>query len=126
MMNLFKRKPPINEVEEIEIPKVMETSRDYFNRGMVYYGQGQYEEALGDFLQAVALDQNSYDGHYGLGLVYKATGRSSEAHKAFEEVLRLADALPEDVDPNRVAMLKRITQSQLDNLKEFMQSGKSL
>jgi tetratricopeptide (TPR) repeat protein len=126
MMNLFKRKPPINEAPELEIPKVMETSRDYFNRGMVYYGQGQYEEALADFKQAVALDQNSYDGHYGLGLVYKAIGRSSEAHKAFTEVQRLVDALPEAVDPNRVAMLKRITQSQLDNLTEFMQSGAAL
>lgn len=120
MKNLFRKKPLIKEEVPPEIPKEMQNARDYFNRGMVYYGQQQYEAAFADFQQALQMDGDNYDAHYGIGLVHKALSRDTEAREAFEQVLRLVEQLPSDVDPNRVAMLKRITQSQLDNLKEFL------
>src|SRR5215831_11644377 len=60
------------------------------NLGWGYYGQHQYDEATKSFRQALTLDRNLLDAHYGLALTLKEAGSGPEAVGEFETVVKLA------------------------------------
>lgn len=116
-MNFFRRKPDLSEEEKPD-PREVEASspEEYFNRGMLFYSDKSFEKAAADFKQAVAIDAELVDPHYGLGLVYKATGRTDEAADEFNKVLELLNAGVIDDNPNRKNMLLKISQAHIKSL----------
>jgi tetratricopeptide (TPR) repeat protein len=85
----------------------------YSNLGWGYYGQRKFDEAITAFRQALALDRNYTDGHYGLGLTLKESGAGKEAVLAFEAVLKLA---PQDANNIRGQMVSRLARGHINRI----------
>jgi tetratricopeptide (TPR) repeat protein len=85
------------------------------NLGWGYYGQKQFEEAIKEFQEALKIDANAVDAHYGLGLALKGFGSKMEAVAAFEKAAALAPQMPDKV---RGAMLMRLAHGQINQLKK--------
>jgi tetratricopeptide (TPR) repeat protein len=118
-MKFFRRKPVVTEQAAIDPDYIQASSiEEYFNRGMVYYSQEKFEQAIQDFQQASSLDANAVDPYYGLGLVYKAQEKNEDAIKAFEQVLRLINEGVLDQNFDRKNMLQRISKAQIQSLSE--------
>ncbi len=119
-MKFFRRKTVVTEQAAIDPDFIQASSiEEYFNRGMVYYSQEKFEQAIQDFQQASSLDASAVDPYYGLGLVYKAQEKNDDAIKAFEQVLRLINeegVLDQNFD--RKNMLQRISKAQIQALSE--------
>ncbi|HZW28409.1 MAG TPA: tetratricopeptide repeat protein [Trueperaceae bacterium] len=79
--------------------------------GNALYQGGQYDDAKGAFLEAIALDYRSGDAHYGLGLSEFARGDYQAALFEFTEVTRLH---PDRFDGhfNRGVTLARLRRAQ--------------
>lgn len=86
----------------------------YSNLGWGYYGQRKYEEAFKAFGQALTLDRNLIDGHYGLGLALKESGARQDAIAEFEAVVKLA---PQDQNTVRGQMLSRLARGHINQIK---------
>ena len=84
------------------------------NLGWGYYGQRQYEESIKAFQQALTLDRNMIDAHYGLGLALKESGAGKEAVPEFEAVIKLA---PEDQNVIRGQMLARLARAHINRIE---------
>lgn len=117
-MNLFRRKKPIEVQAEKPNPDLMDakTSDEYFNRGMLYYSQGEFEKSKKDFDQALSLDAGTVDANYGLALVYKASGDSDQAIEYFNRVIKLISEGALDDQPDRKNMLTNISKAQIASL----------
>lgn len=85
----------------------------YCNLGWGYYGQRKYEEAGKAFHQALSLDRNLTDAHYGLGLTLKESGAGQEAVAEFEAVVKLA---PQDQNAVRGQMLSRLARGHINRI----------
>jgi cytochrome c-type biogenesis protein CcmH/NrfG len=82
---------------------------DYYREGWTFHGSKQDETAAEEsFRQAIALNPNSVEAYYGLGLVLKAQDRRQEAIPAFQKVVDLLEANPID-DRSRSQMLRRLS-----------------
>ncbi len=86
-MNIFKKRD-IFQVKSTPVdPRAIpepQNATDYINRGMAYYARHQYDFAEDDLRRATAMDPNSVDAFYTLGMVYKALQRKDEAVKALK------------------------------------------
>ena len=51
--------------------------------------EGKAEEAIGCFNQALALDPDSAEAHFNLGVILARQNRTEEAAQHFSQVLRL-------------------------------------
>ena len=85
----------------------------YSNLGWGYYGQRKFDEAISAFRQALTLDRNYTDGHYGLGLTLKESGAGKDAVPEFEAVVKLA---PEDSNSIRGQMLSRLARGHINRI----------
>jgi tetratricopeptide (TPR) repeat protein len=93
------------------------TYEDYYREGWDLHGSKKDEVAAEeDFRQAIALDPNSVEAYYGLGLVLKAQERRQEAILAFQEVVDLLEANPME-DRIRSQMLRRLSIGQMNQMK---------
>jgi tetratricopeptide (TPR) repeat protein len=86
----------------------------YCNLGWGYYGRRQYAEAAEAFRQALALDRNLIDGHYGLGLTLKESGAPPQAIAEFEAVVKLA---PQDQNAVRGQMVARLARGHISQIQ---------
>jgi tetratricopeptide (TPR) repeat protein len=86
----------------------------YSNLGWGYYGLRNFDEAVKAFRQALSLDRNYIDAHYGLGLTLKEAGAGSEAVPAFEAVVTLA---PQDANTIRGQMLSRLARGHINQIQ---------
>ena len=84
------------------------------NLGWGYYGRKQHAEAIQAFEEALKLDQNWLDAHYGLALARKASGSTAEAVAAFEKAAALAS---QSTDRVRGQMLVRLIHGHINELK---------
>ncbi len=57
--------------------------------GNLFLAQGDLQEALAAYQQAVVINPDRSDSHYGLGLTYKRMGEDAKAQVEFEEYKRL-------------------------------------
>src|SRR5947209_7335173 len=90
------------------------TSPEAFsNLGWGYYGLRKYDEAVKAFREALSLDRNLTDAHYGLGLTLKESGAHPEAVAEFEAVTKLA---PQDKNSVRGQMLARLAQGHINQI----------
>ncbi len=85
----------------------------YSNLGWGYYGQRKYDDAVKAFRQALSLDRNLTDGHYGLGLTLKESGARQDAIAEFEAVVKLA---PQDQNGVRGQMLARLARGHISQI----------
>jgi tetratricopeptide (TPR) repeat protein len=85
------------------------------NLGWGYYGQRQFDQAIAAFREALRLDRNYLDAHYGLGLAQKEAGAGADAVTAFEAVLALA---PQLENAARGQMLARLAQGHINQITQ--------
>ena len=85
------------------------------NLGWGYYGHKQFAEAIKEFQEALALDANWLDAHYGLALAQKGAGAKPAAVAAFEKVAALASQIEDKV---RGGMLLRLAHGQINQLNK--------
>jgi tetratricopeptide (TPR) repeat protein len=118
-MNFFRRKPLIEEKTKPD-PKSIEAStmEEYFNRGMLFYSHEDFDLAEADFKQAMSKDPEAVDPIYGLALTYKGANQAEKAIEAFKKVVDLLQKGKLDNQPERKAMLMRISRSHIKSLQE--------
>jgi tetratricopeptide (TPR) repeat protein len=85
----------------------------FSNLGWGYYGQRKFDESITAFRQALSLDRNLTDGHYGLGLALKESGAAQDAVAEFEAVVKLA---PQDQNAVRGTMLARLAHGHINRI----------
>lgn len=90
------------------------SSEAYSNLGWGYYGQKKYDDATQAFRQALTLDRNLTDAHYGLGLTLKESGAAQDAVAEFEAVAKLA---PQDANAVRGQMLTRLARGHINRIQ---------
>lgn len=83
----------------------------YSNLGWGYYGQRKYEDSIKAFRQALSLERNLTDAHYGLALAMKEAGAGQDAVTEFEAVIKLA---PQDQNAVRGQMVVRLAQGHIN------------
>jgi len=64
-------------------------SAAFFNRGLSYHGKGQYDRAIPDYGQALALRPNYPEALYERGLAYRRSGQNDRAMQDYDQALRL-------------------------------------
>ena len=93
------------------------TYEDYYREGWSIHGSKKNEDvAEENFRQAIALDPNSVDAYYGLGLVLKAQDRRQDAILAFQKVIDLLAASSSE-DRIRIQMLRRLSIGHINQMK---------
>ena len=80
----------------------------YYERGRIYYNQGETTKASEDFLNAIKIDPNNANALYSMGLSLELLNREQEALIYFEKVLELN---PESEDVK--ARIKKIKNLQV-------------
>lgn len=82
---IFTLNSPCLSAESYEIP---------FSKGMLYFNQGKYEEALQTFTKAIELKSDLATIYYYLGLTHAQLGNNWEALTAFEKTISLDSTYP--------------------------------
>src|SRR5262249_26068668 len=84
----------------------LESAVEHTDRGDAYYAKGDYERAIADYTQAVALDPNYFAAYFNRASSYAAAGDLDQAIAGYTEAIRLS---PLDVSPviNRGMIYKR-------------------
>jgi tetratricopeptide (TPR) repeat protein len=93
-----------------------ERAEAYNMRGVAYLEQGNENDAISDFNQAVRFDTTSYMPVFNRGNAYRQQGEIAEALKDYNQVVRKQPSMP-DVYINRSAVLyemKRYQEAQTD------------
>ncbi len=85
------------------------------NLGWGYYGQRQYADAIKAFREAVRLDSDCIDAHYGLALALKEAGAPHDAIPEFETVIKLAPTLEAKT---RGHMLARLATGHINQINK--------
>ncbi|MBN2550075.1 MAG: hypothetical protein JXB15_13005 [Anaerolineales bacterium] len=89
------------------------TAKEYIERGWILHARKEYPASEQDFRQAVALDGQSAEATYGLGLSLKMQKRMQEALQAFERTLNLLNMNVIKDDLIRAAMLRKLTEAHI-------------
>lgn len=71
------------------VPPAMVLSVIYKHRGMAYFAQSLYEEALNDFKKSVEHDPKCFRSIYYEGIVYSVQGKEKEAVECFDRSLAI-------------------------------------
>ena len=64
-------------------------SESYFYRGNIYYGQGNYADALKDYLKAVELNPNYSEAYYNIGVTYNTTNKFQESIEPLTKAINI-------------------------------------
>jgi tetratricopeptide (TPR) repeat protein len=89
---------------------------DYYRQGWDHHVKREEEPAEASLRKALALEPESVDANYVLGLVLKSQQRGKEAIESFERVLDLLDQNKVE-DRTRSAMLRRLAKGHINHLK---------
>ena len=91
-------------------------ARILFKSAWEAHARGDDEKAEKLFQQALAIEPDSIEIIYGLGIVLKAIGRTQEAIVQFEKIVHHIENR-EWNDLNRARMLRRLALGQINYLK---------
>ena len=90
----------------------------YVDRGIVAYGQGQYQDALQAFQEAVRMNPDNVNALYYVGMVYLALDQPAAAQEALEQAQRLN---PNDADVAFQLAVVHFTQQHYDTAEALFQ-----
>ena len=90
-----------------------QSAEAHSNLGWGYYGVRQYEPSIKSLREAIRLDANNIDAHYGLALALKESGATADAIPEFEIVVQLAPQHPNVV---RGHMLARLAKGHINQI----------
>ncbi len=79
----------IREEADKEGDEVRGSARQHFTKGDMHFGRGEYDEAEGHFLNAVAADETHLDSHHRLGLLYMKRADFGNAELSFSKLINL-------------------------------------
>lgn len=65
-------------------------AQEYFQKGMNYYKEKQYDEAIAEFKKALEINPNFAEGFYVLGYTYCSIGSNQEALTYFQNAIKIA------------------------------------
>lgn len=99
----------------IPIPSNPTTAAEFITVGYAKKTSGSLDDAAVSFEKAIALDPDSYEAYYGLGLVQKAQDRRQDSIQSFEKVLGLLS--DESIDVARSHMLQRLVKAHINQLR---------
>jgi tetratricopeptide (TPR) repeat protein len=118
--NLFKKKSTDKEkavkMEPGEMPEPGDVE-GYMRRGWAFHTKGNQAEAEADFKQALALDADSVDAYYALGLTKKAQGQNEAALEYFHKAMNLIEA-GKVKEGTQLEMLRRLTLGHINELTD--------
>ncbi len=102
--------------EETPSTKQAKTYEDYFREAWLRHATKDEDAAEENFRKAIALNPQSADAYYGLGLVLKAQDRRQEAISAFQQVV---DSLNPESEENRsrTHILRRLAIGHMNMLR---------
>ena len=60
-----------------------QTAYDWYHKGVVFYSQGEYDEAIKSYDEAIRLDLNFALARYNKDNAFKLLGKTSESNAAF-------------------------------------------
>jgi tetratricopeptide (TPR) repeat protein len=86
----------------------------YYRYGMSSYSKGEYAEALENYYESLALEEDPYDRSYVLynvGLIYMNNGNYSRALDYYEQALDLNPCLPQALNNMGVIYHQEATRS---------------
>jgi tetratricopeptide (TPR) repeat protein len=118
LSNPFKKKAAKQNTVEVVDPRDMPKPSDlasFLRRGWAYHSRQNESAAEGDFRSALALDGDSVDAHYGLGLSLKSQGRREDAVAIFKKALTLLGTV-EGAGQVRSSMLHRLILGHINEL----------
>lgn len=101
----------------IAVAEINNDAKLMYNRGVDFYRQGQYTEAVGAFQQAIALDANYIDAYYNLGVVYEQMDQDAEALGIFKQIMVRK---PTDYEAVYNAANLSFRLGQTDNAKQYL------
>lgn len=76
-------------IESKPVPAAVVLSVIYKHRGMAYFTQNLYDNALADFSKSFEYDQKNFRSIYYKGIVYSVLNRNSEAVECFNKSLEI-------------------------------------
>lgn len=84
----------------------------YKHRGMAFFAQNKYEEALSDFMESVKKDDANFRSFYYIGIVYSLQGKNESAIEYFDK------SLARNEYQSHVLYRRALTQYYLRNYEE--------
>jgi tetratricopeptide (TPR) repeat protein len=95
------RETELQQVEEI--PSLLETSVDYYNRGKAYVDKGQYDLAISDYnkaieIKAIEIDPGYSEAYCNRGFAYAGKGEYDQAISDLNRAIELESKAIE-IDP---------------------------
>lgn len=87
---------------------------NYLRLAWAYYEEKKYESALTTLQDAGDRFPDDYEVAYTMGLILKKVGNKDEAQKAFQEVIRLTDEIPDEI---RARMLRRFAVGHINMIE---------
>lgn len=63
----------------------------HYERGLSYFENSQYEEAITEFKNVVQIEPKHVDGHYRLALAYLKLGGVTNLQSAFRELAKIVE-----------------------------------
>ena len=82
--------------------------------GNLYYDQGEYAEAIPEYVRALELNSDLADAHYRLGQAYVRTGEKDRAQEQFQVYQRLREQHLAEIDKQR-AEIRQFVYSAKDS-----------
>lgn len=99
-------------------PNPPKTFKEYYSEGWALHGSNKDDDAAEEnFRHAIAVDPNSADAYFGLGLVLKSQDRRQEAIDSFEKVVDILDNTNQE-DVIRTKMLRRLALGHINQMRK--------
>ena len=68
---------------------LLDDAKDYYNRGVAKLKLGDYEDAIADYDQAIALNPDDADAYYNRGIAKRGLGDHDSAIADFDQGIEL-------------------------------------
>src|SRR5208283_3129754 len=81
--------PPPQQKEQADEAQKRWDEQEYFNRGVAWLDKGEYDKAISDFNQALAINPKCGPTYYNRGTAWKEKGEYDKAIADFNDAIRL-------------------------------------
>src|SRR3972149_10105874 len=75
-----------------------EKKAKHMERGLKYYNEGKYNEAIIEYKNAVQITPKDAEGHYRLGIAFIRTGKIHDLSNAYKELSQAVEINPDIMD----------------------------